>query len=328
MEAEDQSDKAGKEIEGDRIENHECTEIGRVNGNLETELVKGNLKSLKTYTRTDEQIQGNIDDLEELKQDEEKNGPENEKLLKPFACWARKLDNVEQKQCNDSEKGDVAGTGDGSIVRHMTKYSTNVSCDERNVWDECIGKAEYEQIDLEGLHSSQDKLLYEKDSDFETDIINSKHANDLAPMKKIPVGEFENREMHRRSTLGMKQNRMENNIYVHRVHLKTIFEEEHGGQEDEEEDNFSVGEEEDEKGSIFSRLESLRDQLECEMGFHLLHRVYLAIKASHEDEDAPMLEGSTATKRLIPPHFLHLYPRILHLVMADGAYEEGCLHCD
>uniref|UniRef100_A0A8C4Q891 Uncharacterized protein n=1 Tax=Eptatretus burgeri TaxID=7764 RepID=A0A8C4Q891_EPTBU len=280
----------------------------KVNGNLENELVKPELESLKAYSGTNQLNQGNIDDLEELRQDEEENVTENEKLPKPFVCWTEKPDNVEQKACNESKKGDVAGAGDGSIARYLNKRSTNVSCGE------CNGEAEYKQIDLEGLHSSQDKLLHEKDSDVENDI-NSKHANELAPMKKKCVGEFEHGEVQR-GTEGMQRTVMQNNIDVQSVHLKTIF-------EDEEEDNCGVEEEEDEKGSIFSRLECLRDKLECEMGFHLLHRVYLAIEASHEDEDALMLEGSAATKRLIPSHFLHLYPQILHLVMADGAYQEG-----
>ncbi|XP_039607094.1 serine/threonine-protein kinase Nek1 isoform X2 [Polypterus senegalus] len=74
--------------------------------------------------------------------------------------------------------------------------------------------------------------------------------------------------------------------------------------------------------SIFSRLEALRLNLEQEMGFENFIEAYNKIKAIHEDEDENIDIGSSIVKSILGNEHLHLYPKILHLVMADGAYQE------
>lgn len=87
------------------------------------------------------------------------------------------------------------------------------------------------------------------------------------------------------------------------------------------------GEEEDDEDleqqdSIFSRLEELRFHLEQAMGFENFIQVYNKIKAIHEDEDENIEMGSSMVQSILGTQHQHLYPKILHLVMADGAYQE------
>ncbi|XP_067885372.1 serine/threonine-protein kinase Nek1 isoform X2 [Heterodontus francisci] len=74
--------------------------------------------------------------------------------------------------------------------------------------------------------------------------------------------------------------------------------------------------------SVFSRLEELRMTLEQEMGFENFIEAYNKIKAIHEDEDENIDIGTTIVQVILGPQFEHLYSKILHLVMADGAYQE------
>ncbi|XP_062419476.1 LOW QUALITY PROTEIN: serine/threonine-protein kinase Nek1 [Pungitius pungitius] len=74
--------------------------------------------------------------------------------------------------------------------------------------------------------------------------------------------------------------------------------------------------------SIFSRLEELRFDLEQQMGFERFIEAYNKIKASHEDEDESIDLGSGLVLNILGTEHQHLYPNILHLVMADGAYQE------
>ena len=51
-------------------------------------------------------------------------------------------------------------------------------------------------------------------------------------------------------------------------------------------------------------------------------------KAIHEDEDENIDLGSSLVLSILGTEHQHLYPNILHLVMADGAYQEGwCFSC-
>uniref|UniRef100_A0A3B3DN48 non-specific serine/threonine protein kinase n=1 Tax=Oryzias melastigma TaxID=30732 RepID=A0A3B3DN48_ORYME len=90
----------------------------------------------------------------------------------------------------------------------------------------------------------------------------------------------------------------------------------------------SDGSEEDQGGesehhdSIFSRLEELRFNLEQQMGFEKFIEAYNKIKAIHEDEDENIELGSSLVLSILGTEHQHLYPNILHLVMADGAYQE------
>ncbi|NXW79501.1 NEK1 kinase, partial [Hirundo rustica] len=78
--------------------------------------------------------------------------------------------------------------------------------------------------------------------------------------------------------------------------------------------------------SIFSHLEELRYNLEQEIGFDKLIEVYEKIKAILEDEDENIDICSTIVQTVLGNEHKHLYAKILHLVMADGAYQEGNLH--
>ncbi|NXG59552.1 NEK1 kinase, partial [Hemiprocne comata] len=75
--------------------------------------------------------------------------------------------------------------------------------------------------------------------------------------------------------------------------------------------------------SIFSHLEELRYNLEQEIGFDKFIEVYEKLKAIHEDEDENIDICSTIVQTILGNEHKHLYAKILHLVMADGAYQEG-----
>uniref|UniRef100_A0A8C8S6W1 non-specific serine/threonine protein kinase n=1 Tax=Pelusios castaneus TaxID=367368 RepID=A0A8C8S6W1_9SAUR len=75
--------------------------------------------------------------------------------------------------------------------------------------------------------------------------------------------------------------------------------------------------------SVFSHLEELRYNLEQEIGFDKFIEVYDKIKAIHEDEDENIDICSTIVQNILGNEYKHLYAKILHLVMADGAYQEA-----
>ncbi|XP_032042359.1 serine/threonine-protein kinase Nek1 isoform X4 [Aythya fuligula] len=74
--------------------------------------------------------------------------------------------------------------------------------------------------------------------------------------------------------------------------------------------------------SVFSHLEELRYNLEQEIGLEKFIEVYDKIKAIHEDEDENIDTCSTIVQTILGNEHKHLYAKILHLVMADGAYQE------
>ncbi|XP_072262139.1 serine/threonine-protein kinase Nek1 isoform X2 [Pyxicephalus adspersus] len=78
----------------------------------------------------------------------------------------------------------------------------------------------------------------------------------------------------------------------------------------------------DEDDSVFGHLEELRFKLEQEIGFDKFIEVYEKIKAIHEDEDENIDTCSTVVENILGSEHQYLYPRILRLVMADGAYQE------
>ncbi|NXJ12870.1 NEK1 kinase, partial [Odontophorus gujanensis] len=79
----------------------------------------------------------------------------------------------------------------------------------------------------------------------------------------------------------------------------------------------------EESDSVFSHLEELRYNLEQEMGFEKLIEVYNKIKAIHEDEDENIDICSSIVQTILGNEHKHLYAKVLYLVMADGAYQEG-----
>ncbi|KAM9329509.1 serine/threonine-protein kinase Nek1 [Gastrophryne carolinensis] len=117
----------------------------------------------------------------------------------------------------------------------------------------------------------------------------------------------------------------------------------HEGEEEDEEDlpssgslineewhsddsSEDVGNDYDEGDSVFGHLEELRFKLEQEMGFDKFIEVYNKIKAIHEDEDESIDTCSTVVEGILGSEHKHLYPRVLRLVMADGAYQEAFLN--
>ncbi|ETE63735.1 Serine/threonine-protein kinase Nek1, partial [Ophiophagus hannah] len=84
-------------------------------------------------------------------------------------------------------------------------------------------------------------------------------------------------------------------------------------------DNASESEE---YNSVFSHLEELRCNLENEIGFEKFIKIYEEIKAIHEDEDESIDICSTIVQNILGNEHKHQYAKILHLVMADGAYQE------
>nr|XP_039335084.1 serine/threonine-protein kinase Nek1 isoform X5 [Saimiri boliviensis boliviensis] len=74
--------------------------------------------------------------------------------------------------------------------------------------------------------------------------------------------------------------------------------------------------------SVFNHLEELRLHLEQEIGFEKFFEVYEKIKAIHEDEDENIEICSKIVQNILGNEHQHLYAKILHLVMADGAYQE------
>ncbi|XP_072534800.1 serine/threonine-protein kinase Nek1 isoform X3 [Salminus brasiliensis] len=98
---------------------------------------------------------------------------------------------------------------------------------------------------------------------------------------------------------------------------RQLNEEWHSDDSEEEEESDS-----EQQDSIFSRLEELRCHLEQAMGFEHFIQAYNKIKAIHEDEDENIDMGSGMVQSILGTKHQHLYPKILHLVMADGAYQE------
>ncbi|XP_066533295.1 serine/threonine-protein kinase Nek1 isoform X2 [Hoplias malabaricus] len=98
---------------------------------------------------------------------------------------------------------------------------------------------------------------------------------------------------------------------------KQLNEEWHSDDSEEEEESDL-----EQQDSIFSRLEELRFHLEQAMGFEHFIQAYNKIKAIHEDEDENIDAGSSMVQSILGTEHQHLYPKILHLVMADGAYQE------
>ncbi|XP_006111741.2 serine/threonine-protein kinase Nek1 isoform X2 [Pelodiscus sinensis] len=80
--------------------------------------------------------------------------------------------------------------------------------------------------------------------------------------------------------------------------------------------------------SVFSHLEELRCNLEQEIGFDKFIEVYDKIKEMHEDEDENIDICSTIVQSILGNEYKHLYAKILHLVMADGAYQEDNDYCE
>ncbi|XP_077389543.1 serine/threonine-protein kinase Nek1 isoform X2 [Festucalex cinctus] len=106
-----------------------------------------------------------------------------------------------------------------------------------------------------------------------------------------------------------------------RTHKSQLNEEWHSDNSEDQEGESELYD------SIYSRLEENRFNLEQQMGFEKFIEAYNKIKAIRDDEDDNIDLGSSLAFSILGTEHQHLYPNILHLVMADGAYQEGNDKC-
>ncbi|XP_078417137.1 serine/threonine-protein kinase Nek1 isoform X11 [Cetorhinus maximus] len=162
--------------------------------------------------------------------------------------------------------------------------------------------------DLQELQASMERLLQEQPSEEFSEEEEEEAASNSSP----PEGSVYNAESSVNGADGEDDENPASSSDQSGIH-----EEWHS--DDSEED---VAGESAEFDSVFSRLEELRMTLEQEMGFENFIEAYNKIKAIHEDEDENIDIGTTILQVILGPQFEHLYSKILHLVMADGAYQE------
>ncbi|XP_034158013.2 serine/threonine-protein kinase Nek1 isoform X1 [Pangasianodon hypophthalmus] len=192
----------------------------------------------------------------------------------------------------------------------------------------------YEDEDLRELRASMERLLQQQrsDDDDEEDGVSDgsppdedEHAGLNGQSKSSPVeGDLKSAE-----AVEEDDDNPENNPEKEASNGHDAEEDEEQNSErklneewqsdDSEEEVTSDSEQQE---SIFSRLEELRFHLEQAMGFEHFIQAYNKIKAIIEDEDKSIAVGSNMVQSILGPEHQHLYPKILHLVMADGAYEE------
>ncbi|XP_046728889.1 serine/threonine-protein kinase Nek1 isoform X2 [Silurus meridionalis] len=164
----------------------------------------------------------------------------------------------------------------------------------------------YEDEDLRELRASMERLLQQQRSDDEE----FGASNGSPPDEEAAPGENENDPEEEDGNGQDMEDEEPNNE-------RKLNEE--WQSDDSEQEGTSDSEQQD---SIFNRLEELRFHLEQAMGFEQLLQAYNKIKAIIEDEDTSIAVGSNTVQSILAPEHQHLYPKILHLVMADGAYEE------
>uniref|UniRef100_A0A8B9L9W0 non-specific serine/threonine protein kinase n=1 Tax=Astyanax mexicanus TaxID=7994 RepID=A0A8B9L9W0_ASTMX len=166
----------------------------------------------------------------------------------------------------------------------------------------------YEDEDLRELRASMERLLQQQHSD-DDENEDDDDGDDNGDSNGSPPDED---EPDKKSKTGPAEEGLNG----------TTAKVENGGGDldDSEEEEESDCEQQD---SIFSRLEELRFHLEQAMGFEHFIQAYNKIKAIHEDEDENIDMGSSMVQNILGTKHQHLYPKILHLVMADGAYQEG-----
>ncbi|XP_060739307.1 serine/threonine-protein kinase Nek1 isoform X4 [Tachysurus vachellii] len=189
----------------------------------------------------------------------------------------------------------------------------------------------YEDEDLRELRASMERLLQQQRSDDD-----NAEDEDLAS-DSSPPDEDEHARLNGQKESILKRAAAEEEDYDN---PENSPEEEanngHDADEDEEQNSESKLNEEwqsddseeggrgdlEQQDSIFSCLEEARFHLEQAMGFEDFIQAYNKIKAIIEDEDTSIAVGSNMVESILRPEHQHLYPKILHLVIADGAYEE------
>ncbi|XP_074132573.1 serine/threonine-protein kinase Nek1 isoform X4 [Sminthopsis crassicaudata] len=160
--------------------------------------------------------------------------------------------------------------------------------------------------DLQELQASMERLLQEPNEDFSEpgEPPNEESSEEETVVKSITEGQITN---------GIELADEDDNISSE----SALNEEWHSDYSDGD-----IASECGECDSVFNHLEELRLDLEQEIGFDKFIEVYDKIKAIHEDEDENIEICSTIVQNILGNEHKHLYPKILHLVMADGAYQE------
>ncbi|KAI1888730.1 hypothetical protein AGOR_G00171740 [Albula goreensis] len=174
-------------------------------------------------------------------------------------------------------------------------------CEEENAYEEA-------DEDLRELRASMERLLQEPSEEEEEE-------DEEGGSNGSPPNEVEGPSLEPVSN-GLHEEEEEEEEEHHSSESDLNEEWQSDGSEEEEES------EADYQDSIFSRLEELRFKLEQEMGFENFIQAYNKIKAIHEDEDETIDLGSSLVQNILGPEHQQLYPKILHLVMADGVYQE------
>ncbi|XP_068175055.1 serine/threonine-protein kinase Nek1 isoform X2 [Antennarius striatus] len=223
---------------------------------------------------------------------------------------------------------------DASVAPHNNLEMEDL---EAKVDDQSETEVAYEDEDLQDIRTLMERLL--------------KEEGDITGLPEAGAGDFNGNPPVEQELLNRVGSEDKNQMAIDddEEEEDEEEEEEEEGEDDEDEEcsNGSPGDEEtsnngqlneewhsdgsgeDQGGeeayndSIFSRLEELRFNLEQQMGFEKLIEAYNKIKAIHEDEDENIDLGSSLLLSILGTEHQHLYPNILHLVMADGVYEEG-----
>ncbi|XP_036378663.1 serine/threonine-protein kinase Nek1-like [Megalops cyprinoides] len=181
----------------------------------------------------------------------------------------------------------------------QAKAGDQSECEEDNGYEET-------DEDLQELRASMERLLQEHPSEDYSEEEEEEGASNGS------AAEEEAGEPLESVTNGMDEDEDER-----RSSESDLNEEWHSDGSDEEEESDGTHQD-----SIFSRLEELRFRLEQDMGFENFIEAYNKIKAIHEDEDENIDLASSLVQDILGTEHQHLYPKILHLVMADGVYQE------
>ncbi|XP_047674716.1 serine/threonine-protein kinase Nek1 isoform X3 [Tachysurus fulvidraco] len=188
----------------------------------------------------------------------------------------------------------------------------------------------YEDEDLRELRASMERLLQQQRSDDEDNAEDEDGASDSSP-----PDEDEHAGLNGQKESILKRAAAEEEDDDNPENSPEEASNGNDADEDEQNSESKLNEEwqsdDSEEGgrgdleqqdSIFSRLEEQRLHLEQAMGFEHFIQAYNKIKAIIDDEDTSIAVGSNVVESILRPEHQHLYAKILHLVMADGAYEE------
>ncbi|XP_054644994.1 serine/threonine-protein kinase Nek1 isoform X3 [Dunckerocampus dactyliophorus] len=252
-----------------------------------------------------------------------------------------------------SQRDSVMTTDDNAAPNSILE---NEDQDEVKDDDQSETEDVYEDEDLREIRASMERLLHE-----ENDLMRNTAHDGTGDFNGNPNGEDE--DLFNRMAVELEQDNNQMAVGDDDNDADDVAADDDEGEEEDEEDedrsNGSPGDEEagellsngvgegnnsqlneewhsdssEEEGeaelydSIFSRLEEHRFNLEQQMGFEKFIEAYNKIKAIRDDEDDNIDLGSSLAFSILGTEHQHLYPNILHLVMADGAYQEGNDKC-